>query len=149
MTCRRKQPILSPMDRALSCPVCADVIGVYESVVENRGVMSRRRERRRRVPKPGISPTDRSRRKAAALHEVEPGARRERSWLHVSASSSALPAKNVFASVTPLRAEQARRRSDPARRSVSPMTNGAEHAPRVEQAGGVGLVDVCEYRCLG
>ena len=47
------------------------------------------RERRRRVPKPGISPTDRSRRKAAALHEVEPGARRERSWLHVSGSGHA------------------------------------------------------------
>ncbi len=44
------------------------------------------------VPKPGISPTDRSRRKAAALHEVEPGARRERSWLHVSEGSSAVPA---------------------------------------------------------
>lgn len=56
---------------------------------ENRGVTSRRRERRRRVPKPGISPTDRSRRKAAALHEVEPGAR-ERSWLHVSGSGCRL-----------------------------------------------------------
>ena len=31
-----------------------------------------------------ISRTDGSRRRAAALHEMEPGARRERSWLHVS-----------------------------------------------------------------
>ena len=44
----------------------------------------RRRERRRGVLKPGISPTDRNRREAAALHAVEAGARRERSWLHVS-----------------------------------------------------------------
>jgi hypothetical protein len=41
---------------------------------ENRAVTSRRRERRRRVPKPRISPTDRSRREAAAL--ARGGARR-------------------------------------------------------------------------
>ena len=55
---------------------------------ENRGVTRTRRERRRRVLKPGISPTDRNRREAAALHAVEAGARRERSWLHVSDSAS-------------------------------------------------------------
>ena len=47
-----------------------------------------RRECRHRVPKPGISRTHRFHRppRAGALHEMEPGARRGRSSLHVSDS---------------------------------------------------------------